>query len=174
MKKIILVFLLFLLSACSENKYDFNLQGLDKNYSLKDFKGENLLIYFGYTLCPDVCPFSLSRASDVLAKLDNKNIKLVFITLDPKRDDVKSVEEYVKFFQENSIGLVPSEEELVKIAKNYGVKYEYVYQDSEALYTVAHSSSLYFINDKGEYKGEISNLTEKNIIKKINSFLNEG
>lgn len=171
MKKFFCILIASLFVACFNNKYDFNLVGVDKNYSLKDFKGENLLIYFGYTLCADVCPTSMAIAANAIDELKRNDIKILFITLDPKRDNAKDTTEYIQYFYKNSLGLVPSEEELKRLSKNYGVKYQYIYQDSAAEYTVAHSSSFYIIDKNGNFKGEISNLTNANVKKKINEFL---
>ncbi|MBT0880951.1 MULTISPECIES: SCO family protein [unclassified Campylobacter] len=171
-KLIIFIFLGLILTACFNNKYDFNLKGAgDKTYTLKDFKGDNLLIYFGYTLCADICPTSLAIATKALNELNRNDIKILFISLDPKRDTANDINEYVQYFYKNSLGLVPSEDELKRISKNYGVKYEYIYQDSAAEYTVAHSSSFYIIDKDGNFKGEISNLTNANVKKKISEFL---
>lgn len=172
MRKIFCLIFVFFFIACFDNKYDFNIKGPnDKMYSLKDFKGENLLIYFGYTLCADVCPTSMAIASQALKDLNKNDVKIIFISLDFKRDEPNDTTEFVQYFYKNSIGLVPSEEELKRIAKNYGAKYDYIYQDSAAEYTVAHSSSFYIIDKNGNFKGEISNLALANVKKKINEFL---
>lgn len=175
MKKLLIVLLTLFLSACFNNKYDFSMQGPnDKTYTLNDFKGENLLIYFGYTLCADVCPTSMAIASEAIKQLNRNDIKIIFISLDVKRDEPNDASEFVQYFYKNSIALVPSEDELKKVAKNYGVKYDYIYQDSAAEYTVAHSSSFYIIDKNGKFKGEISNLAMSNVKKKINEFLDNN
>lgn len=175
MKKLLIVLLTLFLSACFNNKYDFSMKGPnDKTYTLNDFKSENLLIYFGYTLCADVCPTSMAIASEAIKQLNRNDIKIIFISLDVKRDEPNDASEFVQYFYKNSIALVPSEDELKKVAKNYGVKYDYIYQDSAAEYTVAHSSSFYIIDKNGKFKGEISNLAMSNVKKKINEFLDNN
>lgn len=206
MKKVFCCLILMLFSACfnKENvkeKYDFSLLGPDnKLYSLKDFQGENLLIYFGYTLCADVCPTSMAIASQAIKELNKNDIKIIFISLDPKRDKADDTTEFVQYFYKNSIALIPkNDREIVNLAKNYGVKYGYIYQDNindgngyevekndkiqveqfyknndNENYTVAHSSSFYIFDKNGEYKGEISNLTLSNVKKKITEFLDKN
>lgn len=175
MKKLFIILFSLLIIGCFSNKYDFSIKGPnDKIYTLNDFKGENLLIYFGYTLCADVCPTSMAIAAEAIKELNKNDIKIIFISLDTKRDEPNDATEFIQYFYKNSIALVPSEEELKKIAKNYGVKYDYIYQDSAAEYTVAHSSSFYIIDKNGKFKGEISNLAMKNVKKKIKEFLDNN
>ena len=85
-----------------------------------------------------------------------------FITLDPERDEAKNVDEYAKYFYPNSYGVVA--DDLPKVAKRYGVKYQKVLLEKSAMeYSVAHSSSLYVLDKKGKFVSEISNLTTQNI-----------
>ena len=96
-----LVFLLLLLSFYvfyTQNKYDFTLISQDKIVNLKDFKGEKLIVYFGYTNCPDVCPATLSLLTSELKKQD-KNPKLLFISLDIEADkDLQKSSEWLRYF----------------------------------------------------------------------------
>lgn len=205
MKKILLFLAIFILSACmndgANKDYDFSLKGSDKMYSLKDFKGENLLIYFGYTLCADVCPTSMAIAAEALKDLNRNDIKIIFISLDPQRDTPSDTTEFVQYFYPNSIALIPESDKMVEeITKKYGAKYGYIYQDTinngkgledgkspekinvlsryksepDDNYTVAHSSSFYIFDKDGNFKGEISNLTANNVKKKISEFLGDN
>lgn len=186
MKKYCFLFLLFVfLGACSDeknNKYDFSIKGEDKNgvirdFSLKDFRGQNLIIYFGYTLCPDICPSAMNIVSGVLdEQIESKNIslndvKIVFISIDPNRDTPKQTNEYIRYFYENSQALIPTDKQLEDLAKVYGVRYSIVpLPDSELKYSVAHSSSVYVFDRDGNFLGEISNLIDKKIVKKLKDF----
>ncbi|MFC2749932.1 MAG: SCO family protein, partial [Campylobacter sp.] len=112
MKKLLIVVILFLTVlgagylALYSNKYDFIGQGANGAVSLKSFEGKNKVIYFGYTTCPDVCPATLGILSGVLNELKRDDIVVIFVTLDPERDEAKNVDEYAKYFYPNSYGIV--------------------------------------------------------------------
>ena len=82
--------------------YDFTGKGVNGAVSLKSFEGKNKIIYFGYTSCPDVCPATLGILSGVLNELKRDDIVVIFVTLDPERDEPKNVDEYAKYFYPNS------------------------------------------------------------------------
>ena len=145
--------------AESQKNYDFTGKGANGAVSLKSFEGKNKIIYFGYTSCPDVCPATLGILSGVLNELKRDDIVVIFVTLDPERDEPKNVDEYAKYIYPNSYGIVVND--LPGVAKNYGVKYQKVLLEKSAMeYSVAHSSSLYILT-------EISNLTPQNIKKTL-------
>ena len=146
--------------------YDFTGKGVNGAVSLKSFEGKNKIIYFGYTSCPDVCPATLGILSGVLNELKRDDIVVIFVTLDPERDEPKNVDEYAKYFYPNSYGIVL--DDLPKVAKNYGVKYQKVLLEKSAMeYSVAHSSSLYVLDKNDKFVAEISNLTAQNIKKTL-------
>lgn len=154
------------------NKYDFTGKDINTTLNLSHFDGKYKVIYFGYTTCPDVCPAALSILSGVLDELKRDDIVVLFITLDPERDDLKLLDEYAKYFYKNSYGIVV--ENLEKVAKSYGVKYQKIdLQDSDLGYSVAHSSALYLLDKRGKFAGEISNLTEQNIKKQLEIMLSK-
>jgi len=146
--------------------YDFTGKGANGAVSLKSFEGKNKIIYFGYTTCPDVCPATLGILSGVLNELKRDDIVVIFVTLDPERDEAKNVDEYAKYFYPNSYGIVL--DDLPKVAKSYGVKYQKVLLEKSAIeYSVAHSSSLYILDKNDKFVAEISNLTAQNIKKTL-------
>ena len=146
--------------------YDFTGKGTNGAVSLKSFEGKNKIIYFGYTTCPDVCPATLGILSGVLNELKRDDIVVIFVTLDPERDEAKNVDEYAKYFYPNSYGIVL--DDLPKVAKSYGVKYQKVLLEKSAIeYSVAHSSSLYILDKNDKFVAEISNLTAQNIKKTL-------
>mgnify|MGYP000074024153 CR=1 FL=1 len=172
MKKLLIVVILFLTVlgagylALYSNKYDFIGQGTNGAVSLKSFEGKNKIIYFGYTSCPDVCPATLGILSGVLNELKRDDIVVIFVTLDPERDEPKNVDEYAKYFYPNSYGIVL--DDLPKVAKSYGVKYQKVLLEKSVMeYSVAHSSSLYILDKNDKFVAEISNLTAQNIKKTL-------
>ena len=101
-----------------------------------------------------------------LNELKRDDIVVIFVTLDPERDEPKNVDEYAKYFYPNSYGIVVND--LPRVAKNYGVKYQKVLLEKSAMeYSVAHSSSLYVLDKNGKFVTEISNLTPQNIKKTL-------
>ena len=172
MKKLLIVLVLILTVlgagylALYSNKYALAGQGANGAVSLKSFEGKNKIIYFGYTTCPDVCPATLGILSGVLNELKRDDIVVIFVTLDPERDEAKNVDEYAKYFYPNSYGIVL--DDLPKVAKSYGVKYQKVLLEKSAIeYSVAHSSSLYVLDKNDKFVAEISNLTAQNIKKTL-------
>ena len=146
--------------------YDFTGKGTNGAVSLKSFEGKNKIIYFGYTTCPDVCPATLGILSGVLNEIKRDDIVVIFVTLDPERDEPKNVDEYAKYFYPNSYGIVL--DDLPKVAKSYGVKYQKVLLEKSVMgYSVAHSSSLYVLDKNDKFVAEISNLTAQNIKKTL-------
>ena len=148
--------------AEGQKNYDFTGKGANGAVSLKSFEGKNKIIYFGYTSCPDVCPATLGILSGVLNELKRDDIVVIFVTLDPERDEPKNVDEYAKYFYPDSYGVVVND--LPGVAKNYGVKYQKVHLKNSAMgYSVAHSSAIYLLDKEGNFYSEISNLTNENI-----------
>lgn len=146
------------------NKYNFKANSINGKVSLKSFKNKYKIIYFGYTFCPDICPITLALAGTILDEINAKDVVVLFVTLDPLRDELKATDEYAKYFYKNSYGLKLNENELQKMAKNYGVKYEKVaLEDSAMGYSVAHSSSLYLFDKNDNLVQEVSNLTYEEV-----------
>ncbi|CAD7287293.1 hypothetical protein LMG7974_00223 [Campylobacter majalis] len=153
----------------------YELKGVSENNSticLKNFNKDYKIVYFGYLYCPDVCPSALSTISKVLDEIARDDIKLILVTLDPERDTAKMLNDYVKNFSQNSIGMVLND--LETTAKNYGVKYKKIMMpDSAMIYSIAHSSSFYLLDKKGKFHSEISNLTEEDIKEAILQMINK-
>ncbi len=132
---------------------DFTLDSLAGPVSLRQFRGKVVVLYFGYTSCPDACPTTLAALGAALksmASTESARIQPVFITLDPARDDGKHMEEYSRFFYPTMLGLRGSDSRLAKVAKQYGVLYAKQKVDSAANYVVDHSSFLYVIGTDGK------------------------
>lgn len=120
----------------------------------KDFAGRFMLIYFGYTFCPDVCPAELQVMSAALDQLGDKakNVTPVFITIDPERDTVKQMASYVTNFHERMVGLTGTAEEIRVAAKAYRVYYAKAEDDASSTdYMMEHSSIVFLMSPKGEY-----------------------
>ena len=159
-----------------QNKYEFTGQSSQGEISLSDLKGQNVVIYFGYTYCPDVCPITLETLGKAVESLKDYNITakdllLLYITLDPARDTPEALDEYAMWFYPNGMGIRFEEEDLQKITKTYNIKYEIFPMEGSAVdYSVAHSSALFFFNKDGKLVDRITNLTVDNMaasIKKV-------
>ncbi len=119
-----------------------------------DFRGRWMLIYFGYTFCPDVCPTSLTLASSALDRLtptQRQMVVPVFITVDPTRDTVAVMKDYVSAFTADMVGLTGSEEQVAAAMKAYKVYAAKAKSDDPATYTVDHSSILYLVGPDGRF-----------------------
>jgi len=110
------------------------------------------LIYFGYTYCPDVCPFDVQRMADVVDLLAERGtaVKPVFITVDPERDDVEALGYYAEAMHPDMVALTGTDEEIAKAAKAYRVVYSRVEAaDSAAVYLMNHSAYTYLATPGG-------------------------
>jgi protein SCO1/2 len=123
-----------------------------RRVSDQTFRGKWLLVYFGYTSCPDVCPTTLSSMALALEKLGPlaDKVQPVFITVDPERDTPAIVGEYVKDFDPRFVGLVGSPQEIGAAAQEFHVYYR-VRQLGNNEYVVDHSSFIYLIDPKGAF-----------------------
>ncbi|MBF0193670.1 MAG: SCO family protein [Magnetococcales bacterium] len=136
-------------------KGDFSLvDETGKRVTLKGYKGKYLLIYFGYTYCPDICPTSLgiiAQSLDGLAKKSLDKILPLFISIDPERDTVEYIKEYTDMFHPSLVGLTGSVEEASRAAKTFGVYFAKaeINPKDKTDYSVDHSSNTYFVDPKG-------------------------
>ena len=126
-----------------------------KRVTEKDFLGRHMLIFFGYTYCPDVCPGELQVVAAALDALGDKGkqIQPVFITIDPERDTVQQLADYVPHFHKRLIGLTGTADEIAKAAKAYRVYFAKVEDKNASEYLMDHSSILYLMGPKGEFLG---------------------
>ncbi len=134
---------------------DFTLLDPEGNsVSISDFEGEEVLLTFGYTNCPDICPTTLSQLNAVTQKLGpegRKDLEVLFVTIDPERDTGKRLGEYVPYFNESFIGLTGSQEAIKKAADAYSVFYEREKRgDSEVAYFMNHTQTLFLIDRSGK------------------------
>jgi protein SCO1 len=128
--------------------------GSGNRVSDKDFRGKYMLVYFGYTFCPDVCPTTLGAVADAMDKLGPaaSRIQPLFITVDPKRDTPPVVRQYAAAFGPRIIGLTGTPEEIAAVAKAYRVYYaEHRTGNGPDDYSMDHSSVLYLMNPNGGF-----------------------
>ena len=112
-----------------------------------------MLIYFGFTYCPDVCPTTLIKMADVIDRLgeDSDNVNSIFISIDPERDKEEVIKDYVSAFHDEIIGLTGSEEQISSVAKDWGVYYQKEDIEGSEDYTVNHLDIIFLANANGEY-----------------------
>ena len=132
---------------------DFTMQTADGSLSLSDFKGKLVLLYFGYTYCPDICPTDLGKLAAAYKKLtpsEQQKVQILFVSVDPERDNVQRLKTYMDYFEADIIGMTASPNYLSIISKNYGVIYSKVGNENDhKFYTVDHSAFTYIINQQG-------------------------
>jgi protein SCO1/2 len=124
--------------------------------SLADFKGKAVMVFFGFTQCPDVCPTALARAVEVkrLLGADGDRLQVVFVTVDPERDTPAVLKEYLAAFDPTFIALRGSPERLAATAKDFKIFYQKVPTGSS--YTMDHSSISYLFDPQGNLRLALS------------------
>lgn len=133
---------------------DFRLTADDGNsFSLAQTRGKVVLLAFGYTYCPDICPMTMAELSQVVKALgkDADKTQVLFVTLDPERDTAERLDLYLEYFDPRFIGLTGTAEAIHDVARRYGVRYEIHRDPNTALgYTVDHSTDIYLVDPRGE------------------------
>lgn len=150
---------------------DFTLTGANgKPVSLGDFKGQTVLLFFGYTYCPDVCPtamLTLKRVRSILGEKASR-VSVLFITVDPERDTLEKLKSYEDFFGPAVIGLRGSPQEIAKVTALYRTSYQKVEMDGASGYQVAHTDFIYLIDGQGRTRSMYRSQTPaKNIVDDI-------
>jgi protein SCO1/2 len=163
------VILLFALGGCRQRPYsfhgesveppapaaDFTLTGPDgKILSLSDFRGKLVVLYFGYTFCPDVCPTTMAALSQAMRELGPKadGVQVIMVTVDPERDTPDKLKAYVTAFDPRFIGLSGTPDEIARAAGPFGVVYEKHAGSSETNYLVDHTATTTVIDPDGRIR----------------------
>jgi len=133
---------------------DFKLNSVDGEQSLSDFRGEVVLVYFGFMSCPDVCPTSMAvmkQAINQLNEAERAKVRGIFISVDPQRDTVDELNAYTQYFSDRIFGMTGSKEQIDAVVKQYGAYYKFVQLDDSALgYTVDRAARIYLIDPEGQ------------------------
>jgi cytochrome oxidase Cu insertion factor (SCO1/SenC/PrrC family) len=120
------------------------------SFRLKQLQGKLILLSFGYTYCPDICPTELAKLAVVFDTLKDQADRLqgLFVTLDPSRDTPRVLHDYVSYFNSGIVGLTGSELAVDRVARQYRVKYQR-HEHEGGGYTIDHSANLYLIDQMG-------------------------
>ena len=124
---------------------DFTLTGSGgKPVRLSDFQGKLVVLYFGYTYCPDVCPTTLAELAQAMRKLGKKadQVQVIMVTVDPDRDTPEHLAEYVAFFNPNFVGLSGTPDQIAAAAAAYGIYYHKNEGTPASGYTVDHTATM--------------------------------
>jgi len=176
MKKTVLLFLTFICLVSCQNSNQQTFVGtdissvrMDTAFSLKDFngrirtledfKGKVVVLFFGFTHCPDICPTTLTDLKKTMVLLKDKAsaVQVIFITLDPARDTEDVLKKFIPTFNSSFLGLTGTESDIDKVANQLKIFNKKVNDGSKAGYTIDHSAGLYVIDKKGSIKLHISN-----------------
>ncbi|HEY6431350.1 MAG TPA: SCO family protein [Acetobacteraceae bacterium] len=125
--------------------------GDGKQVSAADYKGRVVLLYFGYTYCPDVCPLTLTNLTHVLDGLGPlaQNVRILFVTVDPNRDTLPVLKEYAASFAPQIQALRGSQDALAALARRYRIAYSVTPSKNPRDYSVTHSSAIYVFDPTG-------------------------
>ncbi|WP_298394645.1 SCO family protein [uncultured Azonexus sp.] len=129
--------------------------GTGQARSLQDFHGKAVLVFFGYTSCPDICPGSLRKYASLIRNLRSKDaerLQLVFISVDPERDTPERTDTYVKWFNPAFLGLSGTEQQIAEVAGQFKVIYSKKEVEGGMGYVIDHSAGAYLIDPKGQLR----------------------
>lgn len=134
---------------------NFTLTGTEgEPVSLIDFRGQVVMLYFGYTFCPDVCPATMVELDDAMEILGSKSeaVQVVMITLDPERDTPEALQKYVTHFNESFIGLTGTPEELIAVTAPMGIFYERHEGSAASGYLIDHTATVAVLDKEGKLR----------------------
>jgi protein SCO1/2 len=163
------LFMLLALVACGDKQLKFDntdLTGLDygKGFSLNDhtgkpvtlnsYKGKVVVLFFGFTHCPDVCPTTMAEMANVMKELgpDADKVQVLFATLDPERDTKELLAQYVPGFDPRFVGLYGTPEQIAATAKEFKVFYQKVPGKTPDSYTIDHTAGSYVFDKNGKLR----------------------
>lgn len=136
-----------------ERAADFTLMSTTgEPVSLSDFRGKQVLLYFGYTFCPDVCPTTLNDLAMMMEELGPRkaeNVQVIMISVDPERDTIDQMSTYLPYFHPDFVGMTGDLQELQDLASQYGIFFAKQEGDTEAGYLVDHTAVVTLVDDEG-------------------------
>ncbi len=143
---------------------DFTLQSAQGDVSLSDFKGKAVVMYFGFMSCPEVCPNSMGIIQSALNKMSAEELEKtqgLMISIDPERDNLKSLEQFTQYFHPNIMGITGTDEIVQKTAEQYGVYFKRT-KDKTNDYLFEHVSRYYIIDQNGNLVDALRHSTTPN------------
>ena len=171
MKKFLLVLLACFLVACSHSQAPAKLYGADiggadfvgdfelldhhgAKRQMSDYQGKVVVLFFGYTHCPDVCPTAMADMAKMMKLLGNdaNQVQVLFVTLDPERDNQQVLAKYVPSFDERFVGLYGNTQQTAEVAKRYKVFFEKKDVAGKSGYTIDHSAGAFVFDKAGKVR----------------------
>jgi protein SCO1/2 len=157
------------LAACSDSKVSFSsvdITGVDyardfdltdhngQQRHLGDFAGKVVVMFFGYTQCPDVCPTTMTEMTAIKKALgkDGERLQVLFVTVDPERDTPELLKAYMENFEPSFLALRTTPEKLVALTRDYKIYYKKVEGSTPSAYTMDHSAGSYLYDPKGKLR----------------------
>ncbi len=130
---------------------DFTLQSVDGPVSLSDFRGKIVVLYFGYTSCPDVCPTTLANLRQALNDLGEKadEAQVILVAVDWQKDTPERVASYLSAFHPDFVGLSGTQAQIDAVTKDFGIFYQINPPDENGYYTVDHTATTLVLNREG-------------------------
>jgi len=179
MKRWLLILLILLTTACQPRALhgtqldppraaiEFAL--IDQNGAaakLSDYRGQWVMLFFGYTHCPDVCPTTLADFKKIRGELGGaaSRVRFIMITADPERDTASRLKEYMNAFDPTFVGLTGSKETLTQTYRGYGIYVETILASSQHSTSVAHTSSVYLLDTEGRLKMVYSSVPWRDVL----------
>jgi len=156
---------------------DFTLNSAHGPLSLSDLRGKVVLIFFGYTSCPDVCPISLARIGACFSAMNEKEldrVQALFITLDPERDTPERLEKYAGYFHPKVIGLRGDTDAIDAVTDQYGISYSKNPMPKSALgYSISHPTDILLLDGEGRVVESVPHNVESSyLLARIRDLLN--
>lgn len=166
--RIAVAFSLLLLAGCFSNDEQWNAKDIsslmpDLKFDLigsngspvqaEDFSGEVRLVFFGFTHCPDICPTTMVQLRQAIEQMPDElqdDVRIVFVSVDPKRDTPEQLASYESFFGDRVKALTGAEPQLRELAKRYRTTFGYGTPDENGHYDVSHSNAVYVFDQQGK------------------------
>ena len=150
---------------------NFSFEKNGKSIELSDFKGKVVALYFGFTFCPDVCPSMLSTLSSIYKKLDEaqkRDFQIIFITVDPQRDNQKKIDDYTHFFEPSIVALRGNVQHTKRVAKSFGVNFSKYYPQKDSKnYVIDHTTYAILLDRNNEISEFIPHDESGDVIEKL-------
>ena len=148
---------------------DFELRDQKNHLFTKhNLKNQFSVLFFGYTNCPDVCPTTIYKLGqikkNITEDLPDTNLQMIFITLDPERDTVERLDEYLNFFDTSMLGLTGEVNEIVKVSSNLSVFFQRINKDGG--YDFNHTASIFLINPQAQLRASLSPISSVEMLEK--------